>query len=120
MSIFATTDRVSLDIPIRKNKTQGVTLLIRDDLSVEQAMAYQDRSEKHEGNNYELGIALLLAYVDGWEVDGADSGAPWEEATLRKVNLKTFEALVVAITEKLDPEPDALIDGDDEDASPNA
>jgi hypothetical protein len=120
MSIFTSTERVTLDIPIRKGKTQGVTLLIRDDLSVEQAMAYQERSEKHQGNNYELGIALLLAYVEGWEVDGADSGAPWSEETLRKVNLATFEALVVAITDKIDPEADAVIDGDDEDASPNA
>ena len=84
MSIFASIERVSLDIPARKGKvdgevrtfTQGITLLIRDDLSVEQAMAYQERSDQHEGNNYEMGIALLLAYVEGWEVDGADSGAP--------------------------------------------
>jgi hypothetical protein len=120
MSIFTTTERVTFDIPIRKGQPQGVTLLIRDDLNVEQAMAYQERSETHEGNNYELGIALLLAYVEGWEVDGADSGAPWSEETLRRVNLATFEALVVAITNKIDPEADAVIDGDDEDASPNA
>ncbi len=119
MSIFANIERVSLDIPVRKGKTQGVTLLLRDDLSVEQAIAYQERSDQHEGNNYEMGIALLLAYVEGWEVDGADSGAPWEEATIRKVNLATFEALVTAVSDKIAPE-NASEDGDDESHSPNA
>lgn len=119
MSIFASIERVSLSIPIRKGKTQGVTLLLRDDLSVEQAMAYQERSEKHEGNNYEMGIALLLAYVEGWEVDGADSGTEWGEATIRKVSLATFEALVTAVSDKIAPDEDP-VDGDDENHSPNA
>lgn len=119
MSIFATTNRVTVNIRQAPGKEQGITLLIRDDLSVEQAIAYQKRCDDHEGDNFEIGIALLLAYVEGWEVDGADSAVPWEEATLRRVTMSVFEALVTTVSDQVAP-AQAEDSDDSEDSSKNA
>jgi hypothetical protein len=117
MSIFANIERVTVNVRTPKGE-QGITLLVRDDLSVEQAVAYQIRSEQHEGDNFEQGIALLLAYVEGWEVDGADSEVPWSEDTLRRVTMTVFESLVVAVSDKVAPETPETEDSEDD--SPNA
>jgi len=118
MSIFASAKRVTVNPggQGRSYQAPGITLLIRDDLSVEGAMVYQKRYEEHEGDSFELGIDLLLAYVEGWEVDGADSAAPFDEATLRRVKLSVFEALVLAVSGEISPEEPE----DSENPSPNA
>ena len=114
MSIFITTKNVTVNVvsPSGAQKgaaaQQGITLQVRDDLDVELAIAYQKHCDAHEDDNFEKGIALLLAYVEGWQVDGADQATAWGEAALRRVKLTIFEALVVAVSNEISPpEPES-------------
>lgn len=77
---------------------QSVTLQVLAELSVDAAIAAQQRPVRSEEEYFEGGLDMLLAYVQGW-----DQEQPWGEATLRKLRLDAFEALVLAVSEAVAP-----------------
>lgn len=115
MGIFSTTKPLPIQID-----GETITISVRDDLSVAQAITYQRHCDAHPDDNFERGIAMLVAYVDGWQIMGADQAAAWGEATLRRIKLSVFEALVLAVSELLSPAPAQDPETDEGSSSPNA